>query len=193
MSETQVRTTSQRDKRVTLVVLGPDGKASPALSASAKTDSAPADKLKRGIPLLHWPTYSMTSTEEPTAGSGHRPYSHSQSPVDVYAVYDKSAARILDALAQGANLGTAFIIESVRAGSPGDVISRELQLQGAYVVACEWYYDERLTGRYPPGGIIKVSFRYVGISLTETQFDPATLASTGALAWSYKVEEAASS
>jgi hypothetical protein len=182
----------QSDKRVTLVIMDPTGKPSP-LSGSGKVDSTPADKLKRGIPLLLWPTYSMTSLEEPTGGAGHRPYSHTQSPVVVYAVYDKSAARILQPLVNGVNLGTATITESVRANSAGDVISKILTLTGTYLDAIEWWYDERLTARYAPGGIIKLSFKYVEIGLSETIFDPLTLTSTGNQAWDYKVQEAASS
>jgi hypothetical protein len=172
--------------------MDPTGKASP-LSGSVKADSTPADKLKHGIPLIEWPNYGMTSLEEPTSGAGHRPYSHSQTPVMVRAIYDKSAARFLEPLVNGINLGTAYITESIRASSPGEIVNKVITLTNTYLTIGNLNYDERLKDRFPPGGYIELFLVYAEIALSETILDPLTLTATGSIAWDYKVQEAASS
>lgn len=144
---------------------------------SVKWDSA--DDLKRGIPLVTFPSFHMQAPHEPTSGAGQQTSSLSDNPVTVYTVYDKTAARVLTPLVQGDNLKKVVITETGRANDEQEVKIRSLTLTNPFLVEVMWYFDESLFTALTPGGVVALSFKFTRVDLLAQEFDPVTGQATG--------------
>ena len=139
---------------------------------SVKWDSA--DDLKRGIPLITFPSFYMDAPHEPTSGAGHKTASLSDSPITAYLVYDKTAARVLTPLVQGENLKQVVITETGRADDAQEVKIRSLTMTDPFLVEVMWYWDDSLFTALTPGGVVALSFKYTRVDLLAQEFDPVT-------------------
>ena len=129
--------------------------------------------INQSFPAIRWPENGLEVFENPTAYPMHRGKDDVQiHTVTIYAVYDKSAAQLLNLLAQGLCLGTVTIVDVIRSNDPEPQSLRSLVLEETYLSGAAWYYDERFrsTEGYIPGGLIGIKFRCVKIQATHTEF-----------------------
>jgi hypothetical protein len=130
--------------------------------------------INRSFPAIRWPKNGLEVFENPTAEPMHRGGDDvCVQTITVYAVYDKSAAQLLNLLAGGLCLGDVVFADVVRSNDAEPQIRRLLTLSETYLSGTAWYYDERFRSHkdYLPGGIIGIKFRCVKIQTTHTEFD----------------------